>query len=128
MYEGERWGSRGVLEALYRDGVIAGCKMKSLFTPFAFSVYLSLISFFISLCPSLSLCVSNFSVLMRGDIMNADAVRDALKGKVTRTLAHKRTRTLVLSVNKMNKNSFFTEVGCTAKVLYDDVSNFVSLK
>lgn len=56
------------------DEVIAGGEIKSL-------------SFFIS--ASLSLCVSNFSVLMRGDIMNADAVRDALKRKVTRTLAHK---------------------------------------
>ncbi len=46
---------------------------------------------------SLSLCVSNFSVLMRGDIMNADAVGDALKRKVTRTLAHKRSLTLTCS-------------------------------
>lgn len=74
------------------DEVIAGGEMKSLFMPLSFAMHLSLLSFFIS--ASLSLCVSNFSVLMRGDIMNADAVRDALKRKVTRTLAHKRTHTL----------------------------------
>ncbi len=73
------------------DEVIAGGEMKSLFMPLSLSLSLSLLSFFIS--AFLSLCVSNFSVLMRGDIMNADAVGDALKRKVTRTLAHKRSHT-----------------------------------
>lgn len=91
LYESEIGG----FEALYMDEVIAGGEMKSLFMPLRPSLFhyasLSLLSFFIS--ASLFLCVSNFSVLMRGDIMNADAVREALKGKVTRTLAHKRTHT-----------------------------------
>lgn len=77
------------------EEVIAGREMKSLSMPLRPSLFhyasLSLLSFFIF--ASLFLCVSNFSVLMRGDIMNADAVREALKGKVTRTLAHKPTHT-----------------------------------